>query len=228
MEQTRGKSSRMLGIAFLLQSAVIPLFSGFVLKPALFVIGGAAAVMTNVADKTLMMQGYVLLEVMQALAVAFLGAVLFGTLRKQNEKLAAAGLAFYILEAAVMISCRVGEFSLLRMSQEWLAAGRPDYLLAMGTATLSWIDFAFGGPLMLAFELGAVPFYYLLFRSRVIPRWLSLWGLITVICPCLIATVLFFFGLDLPMFVYFIYGPFEIVAGIWIVIKGIPGEAAHG
>jgi hypothetical protein len=221
MDPNMGRTSRILGVAFLLQSLCIPLFSGFVLKPALFVSGGITEIMAAIANNVLMMRVYALCEVAQALAVAFLGAVLFATLRKQNEKLAAAGFGFYILEAAVLIACRVGDFSLLRISQEWMATGRPDSLLMLGKIALESSDFAYGGPLMLSFEVGAVLFYYLLFKSRVIPRWLSLWGLITVICPCLIATFLFFFGIKLPMYVYFVYGPFEMVAGVWILVKGI-------
>jgi hypothetical protein len=41
---------------------------------------------------------------------------------------------------------------------------------------------------MAAFCVGAMLFYYLLYKSRIVPRVLSLWGLLAVL-PCLVATV---------------------------------------
>ena len=76
---------------------------------------------------------------------------------------------------------------------------------------------------MLAFCLGAIIFYYLLDRSRAIPRVLSLWGLISVIL-LLIGTLLTIFGHELPTFVYLPYIPFEFVVGVWILVKGLPED----
>ena len=72
---------------------------------------------------------------------------------------------------------------------------------------------------MLAFCLGGILFYYLLYKSGVVPRWLSLWGLITV-SPLLIATLLSLFEYEAPAIVALPYIPFEFVIGIWILVKG--------
>ena len=73
---------------------------------------------------------------------------------------------------------------------------------------------------MLAFCAGAIIFYSLLDRSRVVPRWLSLWGLIAVF-PCLVGTLAAIFGFQLPFAIYLPYVPFEFVIGIWILVKGV-------
>jgi hypothetical protein len=73
---------------------------------------------------------------------------------------------------------------------------------------------------MFAFCPGGILFYYLLDKSRIVPRVLSLWGLITVF-PCLIATLFAVFGYEVPFFVYLPYVPFEFVIGVWILVKGI-------
>jgi len=74
--------------------------------------------------------------------------------------------------------------------------------------------------LMLAFCLGAILFYYLLYKSNIIPRVLSLWGLVTV-SLCLILTLLEIFGYEVPFFLYLPYAPFEFIAGVWILVKGV-------
>jgi hypothetical protein len=82
------------------------------------------------------------------------------------------------------------------------------------------MHFGFSALAMLAFCLGAILFYYLLDKSRIVPRVLSLWGLITVF-PCLVGTLSALFGYKLPFFVYLPYAPFEFVIGVWILVKGI-------
>jgi hypothetical protein len=77
--------------------------------------------------------------------------------------------------------------------------------------------------LMWPFSLGAIFFYYLLDKSRIVPRALSLWGLITVF-PRLIGTLSSVFGYRLPFLIYAPYAPFEIVIGVWILVKGIPNS----
>lgn len=73
---------------------------------------------------------------------------------------------------------------------------------------------------MLAFCPGGILFYYLLYKSGVVPRALSLWGLIAVF-PGLIGTLLVVFGYEAPAFLYILYMPFELVIGLWILVKGI-------
>jgi hypothetical protein len=83
------------------------------------------------------------------------------------------------------------------------------------------MEFVGGSLHMLAFILGGVLFYYLLDKARIVPRVLSLWGLITVLV-FLIGTPLTIMGYEVPMALYLPYIPFELVIGLWILIKGIP------
>ena len=73
---------------------------------------------------------------------------------------------------------------------------------------------------MMGFCIGGILFYYLLDKARIVPRVLSLWGLISAI-PLLVATVVVILGYKVSFFVYVPYIPFEFVIGIWILIKGI-------
>jgi hypothetical protein len=73
---------------------------------------------------------------------------------------------------------------------------------------------------LVPFGLGAVLFYYLLYRSRTTARALSLWGLVTVPLV-LVAALSTLSGYDGLTFLNYPYAPFEFVIGAWILIKGI-------
>lgn len=216
---TDKNSSRVLGAAFLLQ-AVTALISGAVLLGPLTASDSIIENMINISNNVMRMQSGILLDMITALGIIFLGAILFITLRKQNEKIALVALGFYILEAALLVMSRSVAYTLLRISQQSVIAGHPAYLQTIGSLALESMDYIGGALAMLAFCLGAILFYYLLDKARIIPRFLSLWGLITVF-PCLIATLLLAFGYDVPFIVYLPYAPFEFVVGVWILVKGI-------
>ena len=212
------KTSRVLGVAFLLQ-AVTSLTSGLILKLALTVPGNISETMINIANNTLLMRANILGEITTAVGIIFLGAILFITLRKQNEKIALVALGFYMLEAALLAVSRISAFSLLRISQEYVTAGHPAYLQTIGNLAFESMNFGYT-LLMFAFCPGGILFYYLLDKSRIVPRVLSLWGLITVF-PCLIGTLSALFGYEVPFLIYLPYAPFEFVIGVWILVKGI-------
>jgi hypothetical protein len=155
-----------------------------------------------------------------ALGVIFLGAVLYLVLRKQNEIMALTAFAFYILEGVIIAASKLQALPLLQMSQEYITRGQPDQLLTLASQALTFMDSGFT-LLMLAFCPGAILFYYLLYKSNVVPRWLSLWGLITV-TPLLFLAPMAMFDVQVPQFLVFPYVPFEFVTGIWILVKGIP------
>jgi hypothetical protein len=223
---TVNKTSKILGVAFLLQF-ITSFSNGLFLKPALIVPGNISETMIKIANNHWLMRTYILVDMLTALGIIFLGAILFLTLREQNEKMALVALGFYILEAALCAASRSEAFSLLRISQEYVATGQPAYLQMMANLALESMDFVGLTLHMLAFCPGGILFYTLLYKSGVVPRALSLWGLITVF-PCLIGTLTQIFGYTIPSIFYLPYVPFEFVIGVWILVKGLPETTAPG
>jgi hypothetical protein len=215
------RASRILGLAFLLQF-ITSFSSGVFLKLAWFVPEEMSATMLNIAANPGLLRANIFLDMLTALGVTFLGAILFITLRKQNEKIALTALGFYILEVALLAASRMETFALLRFSQAY-ASGQTADLLLMGRVAYEVMEFVGGTLHMLAFCLGAILFYFLLDKARIVPRWLSLWGLITVL-PMLIGTVAQIFSYTIPFAFYVPYVPFELVIGLWILVKGIAQE----
>ncbi len=217
MNSTRG-ASRILGFAFLFQ-AVASLVTGMMRK-AFIVQGDFNTMMATLANNPWLMRVNILGEMLTASGIIFLGAVLYVTLRKHNETMALTGMGLYILEAVMLAVGRMPAFMLIGISQEYGTAGQAASLQSLGTLALKSMDFSYGGLAMLAFGLGAIPLYYLLYQSRIVPRPLSLWGLTTAFL-CLIATLLVMFGNEPSILLYLPYMPFEFVIGGWILVKGI-------
>jgi hypothetical protein len=214
------KTSRILGFAFLFQF-VTSFTSGAFLKSAWFVSGNMSETLVKIASQPALMRTNILFDVLTALGVIFLGAILFISLRKQNEKIAMTALCFYILEGALLAVSRMETFSLLRISQEYVAAGQPANLLLMGQVAYESMDFTGNTLHMLAFCLGGILFYSLLYKSALVPRGLSLWGLLTIF-PMLVGTITQIYGVTISFYFYLPYVPFELGIGLWILVKGIP------
>ncbi|MBN2503348.1 MAG: DUF4386 domain-containing protein [Anaerolineales bacterium] len=197
--------------------------SGVFLQPKLFVPGDMHATLLKIAGNVGLMRASILLDMCTVLGVIFLGVVLYLTLRKQNETMALVGMTFYLLEGVLHAVSRMQAFALMGISQDYVAAGYPADLLTLGKLTFEAMNFLGSTLMMLAFCVGAVLFYYALYRAKIVPDWLSLWGLVTV-SFLLIWTVLAILGIEVPFFLYVPYVPFEFVIGIWILVKGVNQE----
>jgi hypothetical protein len=217
---TNNKTTRILGIAFLFQF-VTSFVSGIWMKPAWYFPGDIQTTMSKIAENPWLLRVNILMDMLTALGVIFLGAVLYITLRRQNENIALTAMGFYFLEGAILASSRIASFELLRFSQEFASMGRPDYFLTLGNLALESMNYADDILLMFAFCVGGVMFYTLLIKSALIPAWLSLWGLLSLI-PLLIGILASFFNIELPYILYLPYLPFEFVIAVWILIKGLP------
>jgi hypothetical protein len=213
------KTMRILGLAFLFQF-VTSFSNGVFIQSGLVIQGDIIETMTRIAANPGLMRASILIDMLTALGVIFLGVVLYTTLRKQNEIFALTALAFYILEAGLLAASRGSAYSLLEMSQAWGSSGQPEALQVLAELSMERMHFVGASLHMVAFSAGALIFYPLLDRARIVPRWLSLWGLISLI-PVAAASLLVMLGVVVPFAVYLPYVPFELVIGLWILIRGI-------
>jgi hypothetical protein len=118
------------------------------------------------------------------------------------------------------------------LSQQYVQAGAQEasYLQALGTLVVAQSGLAFQIA-MIALGLGSIPFCYLLYRTRLIPRALSVLGLIGY-AALLIGGLLELFGLNLYMIQFAPGALFELVFPIWLIVKGfnsstVPPESAN-
>ncbi|MBN1230806.1 MAG: DUF4386 domain-containing protein [Anaerolineales bacterium] len=209
-------SYKVLGIAFIFQFFT-SLISGAVIQSSWLVDGNIAQTLQNIQQNPAILSSNILLDMFTALGVIFLGVLLYLHLKEQNQMLALAGLSFYILEGSLLAVSRLATYALIPLSEEFVAVGS-EGILPIAHAAVESMHFVGSTLHMLAFCFGAYLFYTLLFQSRLIPRWLSLWGLITLF-PLLVGTFTAIYNFDLPFVLYVPYVPFELVAGIFFLFK---------
>lgn len=167
------------------------------------------------------------------LAAVFSGSIaisLYPVLKKYNEGLALGAVGFRLLEPVFYIVNIIGILSLVTLSQNFVRAGAPDASAyhIVGTviqAARAYANYVFG---VGAFSLGALMYYVVFYQSRLIPRWLSGWGLLAATFS-LTAALLVMFGLKplSPFFTALILPIFfnEIVLEGWLIFKGFNPSA---
>lgn len=212
-------TARFLGAAFLLQ-AVASAVGGLMLFEPLIVSGDISATMTNVSNNAPQMRASIVVEMVTAIGIVMLGSLLFAILKTQNRNMARVALGLYLIEATILAVSRIPAFALLLTSQESVAAGHPDYLQMLGSLFYELQDFGYSLH-MVPFALGATLFYSLFFRSGLLPRILSVWGL-RAAPLALVGIVVSLLGYSVPIVVVLPNLPFDLTAGVWLLVKGIP------
>jgi Domain of unknown function (DUF4386) len=184
--------------------------------------------LTRVASGAGQVNAAALLEFVAAAASAGIAISLYPVLRRWNVGLALGSVAFRIMEALLYIAGLVSLLSLVDLSRQFTDASPAARvsLQAIGDSLLSLRQEA-GVAAVLAFSLGAFMYYYLFYRSRLIPRWLSGWGLVAIIFMAL-ACVLAWFSHN-PITGYVVLaapiGVQEMVLAVWLIAKGFSSSA---
>ncbi|MBN2274621.1 MAG: DUF4386 domain-containing protein [Bacteroidales bacterium] len=218
------KTSRIIGIAFLMQVAVsiAAMITGLMLKNQCVIPGNTAESLSLIAANLWLLKANVAGELLTSVTLTFLGTVLFLILRKQQEIIALFSMGLYVLAAGILAVSRFANFCLMDISREYLTAGPADYLLTTGKMALDAMDF--GITLMqLPICIGAGLFYFLFFQSRIVPRLLSLYGMITMFILT-VATFFALYGYATPVFLLALYAPVEPAMATWLLVKGVKVE----
>jgi hypothetical protein len=167
----------------------------------------------------------VLLQYVAAAGNVGIAVLLFPILKKHSETIALGYVVTRIFDGAGLVVSGIGTLSLIALSQETIQAGTQSasYSMTLGNLLVAGSDTAFVVT-MIALGLGAMPFCYLLYRSRLIPRSMSVLGFIGY-AALFIGSVLELFGLNLYMIHYVPGGLFELIFPIWLIVKGFNPSA---
>jgi hypothetical protein len=172
-----------------------------------------------------------LLHIISSFACAGIAITLYPVLRKYNEGLALGSVGFRIAETMLYVFGSIGVLALLPLSQEFIKAGMPSasYFQTMANSFLSMRDWT-GILAVITFGAGALMYYTIFYQARLIPRWLSGWGLAAA-ALCLISGILVMFNiidfftpvqivLNIPIALQ------EMVLAVWLIVKGFNLPAA--
>lgn len=167
-----------------------------------------------------------LFQFIMTIAYAGFAITLYPLLRKYKESLALGFLSFRIIAAVLSIIGFIILLLLLSLSQEFVKAGTTDsyYFQTLGSLLRSGRDFVNHIAMILATSVAGLMFYTLLYQTKLIPRWLSLWGLLGTIFTISSSMLIMFHIIDIITTIYIILNLpliiLEMVLAIWFIVKG--------
>ena len=176
------------------------------------------------ADETNVILGALFIFIM-GLALAMVPILLYPLFRKYNHVLALGAVVFRGVFEAVAYTAQTALYLIfLTLSQESLLAGPGEtamfqHLGAIFLQTDTWLAHI----LSIVFSLGALMIYWIFYRTKLIPRWLSAWGLIGGLLY-FISPMVGLFGTDLG-FLMLPLALQEMVLAFWLIIKGFNPNA---
>jgi hypothetical protein len=167
----------------------------------------------------------VLLMLVAIIAIVGIPIMMFPMLKKHNESLALGYVGARMFEALFFIFNIVVLLSILSLSHEFVGATAPDGAYFQTSGALLKAEYDWNSILLdIPFAISALIFYYLLYQLKLVPRWLSGWGLIGGIL-WLPGAVLVMLGLPEVTFLAAPLGMQEMVFAIWLIVKGFDSSA---
>lgn len=163
-----------------------------------------------------------LFELIGAFASAAIAISLYPVLRKHAPAMALGSVGFRLIEGMFYALAAVSVLVLVALAGE---AG------TTGTSAAVMREFHESAGLagILAFYLGGSLYYLIFYRSQLIPRWLSVWGLVGTTLGAAAAVLVLFQTLTLLSGVHTLLnvpiGLQELVLAVWLLRKGFTDGA---
>jgi len=166
----------------------------------------------------------VIFWIILAASVAGIGFMMYPILKKYNEGLALGYLGFRLIESICIIISSITLISLLTISQDTVAGNfEITSYQSIGSLLLTLQDWSFEIGTLIFLGLGGLFLYYPLHELKLIPRVLTVWGLIGAACV-LFYGLLGLFGLATDSVVLnLLAAPIaiqEMVFAVWLIFKG--------
>jgi hypothetical protein len=151
---------------------------------------------------------------------------LYPVLKKFNAGLALGAVGFRISEGVLRFVAVCCYLLLITLSQQFVKAGAPDssYFQTLGALVYAGNRWVGNLASLLAFTIGALLIYIVFYRTKLVPRWLSGWGIVAAIlgmlsCVLVLVGLIAPFGTEqiaiaIPML------PQEYVLAAWLIVKG--------
>lgn len=221
---THRKIAILIGILFII-GTVSGILSGVVTAP----IRTDAAYPLNVdAGEPQWITGTFFVLLM-GLALAVVPVLLYPIFRKHNETLAFGSVLFRgVFETICQMLLVISMFLLLNVSELYGKAGATDAsnLQALGSMLVSageWIQMISG----IVFSVGTLMMFILFYQTKLIPRWLSGWGVLGALLYFTAKIVSMFGSLHIAPLIESGIGQLmiptaiqEMVFAVWMIVKG--------
>jgi hypothetical protein len=218
------KTAIITGILFIIATGADILSSQF-LGP----ISATNYLVSVSANRGLVGTGALLLFIGGAAATG-IAISLYPVLRKFNAGLALGSVGFRTFEGVLRFVAVCFLLLLITLSQQFVEAGAPDssYFQTLGPLLYAGYRWVGNVGALLAFSIGCLLYYIIFYRTNLVPRWISVWGLVAAILTmlsCVLTTV----GLIAPFSMEQIVLALPMLLAVWLIVKGFnPSALASG
>ena len=222
------KTARIVGILYL--TVMISFTIGMVLISS---VVKSPVQLSNIYPNRIYVIIGVMFELIEVAAVIGIVVMMFPILKKHNESLTLGYAFFRILESVMLVVGAISAFLMVTLSQTYLKTAPPDasYFQILSSLFMSMREGMGMTILSVFYSFGAFIFYGFLYKSRLIPRFISIWGFV--------AAVLVFAGAPVEAFgpekgsmiatevsiPGIAMGLNEIFLGVWLIVKGFNPSA---
>lgn len=162
------------------------------------------------------------------LSICYLGfaILIYPIIKKFYPGLAIGFLSFRVIAGGILIMGAILLLSILILSQEFSGHNSENSLIfqAIGNVlkvTRDYINHIF---MVLALGAGNLLLYVLFLRTKLIPTWLSIWGILGILPAIFASVLLLFHQIEVITPQYLVLNMptalFELVLGFWLIVKG--------
>ncbi len=186
---------------------------------------GAPDHLSTVSANSMMLAIGAILWLMAVAGDAAHGVLMFPVLKQHSERIAFGYLASRIVDAVFIAVSILFILLQIPLGSEYLKAVVPNtfYLQALSTLSIQANLYAYDIG-MIALGLAGLMLNYMLYRAKLVPRWIAVWGLVgyAIIFCGMVSEVM---GSGLGLVSSLPGGLWEVFMGVWLIAKGFNSSA---
>ncbi len=206
--------SKQTGLLFLLQMAAA--VSANLILVSLF---AQPEYLVVLSEKSYLLGAASLLFMVCFVSIVLISVIVYPLLEQFSPAVAKGYFAMRLSEAVIQVIGVVALLSLLPLAKEFVISdANHDWLFVIAKQLTQTNLYAYHLA-MVVLGFGSLPFCYLLYKNKLIPRLLSAVGLFGYLTLAT-GSCFYLFGLDLSLVVTLPVFIFEVSIGLWLIFKG--------
>jgi hypothetical protein len=215
------KTALILGVLFLL--VMVSWTVGYAISAQ--IINTENNLLNIFPNRSVMFLGAIF-ELINIAAIIGIVVVMYPLMKKISERMSIWYASFRIIESVLLTISILCLLAIITLSEKFINAGstQPDYYNLLGelfiTVRDNWVHLI----LPFFYSSAAFVFYYFFYKTKLIPRFISIIGIIASVL-LLIGIPMDFFNFEPGTYVGVVGGLNELLLSAWLIIKGFNKEA---
>ena len=216
------KTARIVGALLLIVFISGVIVFQFLQGPTLF----SENYLTATAENARLIIGSVVTTTFSGVTTVIIAALLLPIFKRHSPWLAYLYLAFCVLNFVAVMIDNVSVVAMLELSREYVRGGNEDSFELLGRLVYEqhyWTHYFY----LLISCFPVFVLYYLLYRSRLVPRWLSVFGIAAVVLM-FVEEIFSVFGHGISMNLLLPIALVQLTLPLWLIFKGLQLPGGEG